>query len=194
MSNNVTDPKELASVYKKNGSFDSQRRKLLTDFKSSQTHTNLLLKLKLMVENKIKNDPSILMKNRGKMGALIQGEIISEHKDSHNLLSIVDRDIQAKIIDSPDFQAAIKSELKDIKRVIEGISDEEYTKILQKEAEEEKQKPPPPAERDSYSYKYKHNRVTKPPKFNIPSGPTLTNDNDKPAKAPAKTKDFHLMY
>lgn len=113
------------------------------------------------------------------MGALIQGEIISEHttKDS-SILSIVDRDIQAKIIDSPSFHADIKRELKDIKRRKEGISDEDYEKMLKKEEEEEISKPPP--EKEGYNYKLKHNRVTKPPKFNLPEK--------------TKPKDFHLMY
>ncbi|KAK6201417.1 uncharacterized protein RJT21DRAFT_120468 [Scheffersomyces amazonensis] len=177
----VTDPKQLTTIFKKNGSFDKQRRSLLSNFKSSETHANLLLKLRIMVENKIKNDPSILMKNKGIMGALIQGEILSESKDkdkgkdnesgssssnsntntntntnsnsntsSNNslnyykkqtsgsgLLSIVDKDIEDKIIESAEFHNLLKDELKDIRRKLVGISDEDYNKILQQEKDEE---------------------------------------------------------
>ncbi|KAG2731589.1 hypothetical protein G9P44_001475 [Scheffersomyces stipitis] len=155
------DTKQLTNIYKKNGSFDKQRRQLLQNFKQSETHANLLLKLKVMIENKINQDPSILMKNKGKMGALIQGEIINEHLASKSnstsgsgsnsnfestipagsgLLSIVDKDIQDKIIDSPDFHKLVRDELKDIRRILLGISDEDYQKELRKEADEEREK------------------------------------------------------
>lgn len=190
----ITDPKELLNLYKKNGSFDKQRRKLIDDFKSSETHNNLLLKLKLMVENKVKNDPSLLMKNKGKIGALIQGEIINDHsnKDSNNLLGIVDRDIQEKIIDSPNFRTLIKNELKDLKRRQEGISDEQYNVILQQEAEQETTKlqelQQKTSEKEAYnSYRFDRNRVSKPPKFNI----TKPNHKDNSNGA---VKDMLLKY
>ncbi|KAK6462368.1 complex proteins associated with Set1p component shg1-domain-containing protein [Scheffersomyces coipomensis] len=169
----ITDPKQLTNIYKKNGSFDNQRKKLLNNFKSSETHHNLLLKLKVMIENKIKNDPSILMKNKGIMGALIQGEILSENKDKKDsdgsntsptttnhsstsmtsssslnyykkasggssLLSIVDKDIQDKIIDSSEFHKLLRDELKDIRRKLLGISDDDYKQLLQEEIDKEK--------------------------------------------------------
>lgn len=181
----VTDPKSLIAVYKKNGTFDRQRKSMLENFKKSETHSNLLLKLKLMVENKIKNDPTILTKNRGKMAALIQGGIINEHmqqkknsKNDTSLLSIVDKDIQEKIIDSPEFHDIVKTELKDIKRRLLGISDEDYAKQLEeekrnKELELEKLR----KEDMEREYAYKNNfkiknlntsyKVTKVPRFNI---------------------------
>lgn len=60
----ITDSKQLINIYKKKGKFDNQRKKLLDNFKQSQTYTNLLLKLKLLIEAKVKQDPSILMKNK----------------------------------------------------------------------------------------------------------------------------------
>lgn len=175
----VSDHKQLASIYKKNGSFDKRRKLLLENFKDSQTHKNLLLKLKLMVENKIKNDPSILLKNRGKMGALIQGEIISNNTGGHSILNIVDKDIQEKIIDSPEFHEILKVELKDIKRKFEGVSDEDYAKQLELEEklkqEEDQRKQKEEAEK---MLAYKNNfkvkqlaatHMAKPPRFNFTS-------------------------
>lgn len=134
-----TDAKLLMSIYKRSGAFDQQRKRLLEDFKSSKTHKNLLLKLQMMLDNKVKNDPSILAKNRGKMGALIQGEIVNQHSSTNDpgLLGIVDKDIQEKIIESPDFRHLIESEIKDIRRKVLGISDEDHKKMLE---EEENQK------------------------------------------------------
>lgn len=173
----VSDHKQLALVYKKNGSFDNQRKLLLENFKNSQTHKNLLLKLKLMVEGKIKSDPSILLKNRGKMGALIQGEIISNNSGGNSILSIVDRDIQEKIIDSPEFHEILKVELRDIKRKQEGVSDEEYAKQLQAEeaarSEEERRRDRERAEKElAYKNNFKVKQLTtthiaKPPRFNF---------------------------
>lgn len=130
-----TDAKLLMSIYKRSGAFDQQRKRLLEDFKSSETHKNLLLKLQMMLDNKVKNDPSILAKNRGKMGALIQGEIVNQHSSTNEpgLLGIVDKDIQEKIIESPDFRHLIESEIKDIRRKVLGISDEDYKKMLEEE-------------------------------------------------------------
>lgn len=185
----VTDHKQLASIYKKNGSFDNQRKLLLENFKNSQTHKNLLLKLKLMVENKIKNDPSILLKNRGKMGALIQGEIISGTTRGNNILNIVDKDIQEKIIDSPEFHEILKVELKDIKRKCEGISDEDYAKQLSEEEkrkeEEEKRKEKEKAERElAYKNNFKVKQLAaphmaKPPRFNFSSKNIRDRDRDR---------------
>lgn len=158
------DPKHLTTIYKKNGNFDKQRKELLENFKESETCKNLLLKLQIMIESKVKHDPLILMKNKGKMAALIQGEIVNQRSGSHNLsnnnttdkgtgvslsekesytqdsngpsntiLGIVDRDIQEKIIESEEFQFAIKEELRDIKRRLLGISDEEYAQIKEDE-------------------------------------------------------------
>lgn len=216
----MTDPKELAGIFKKSGMFDKQRRKLIDNFKSSETHNNLLLKLKLMIDNKVKNDPSILMKNKGKMGALIQGEIISDHnKDANSLLSIVDRDIQEKIIDSPEFRASIKNELRDIKRKQEGVSDEEYKEILKQEQEQEQKEKEQQKDQqqrlfedyhhphsrwkpNESNHKFNHNRVMKAPKFNLfsndHSDPSHDNSNNNSSNSsnsnPSTKKEFSLKY
>lgn len=128
-------PENLTTVYKKNGSFDQQRKSLLEEFRLSETHANLLLKLKVLVESKIQNDPSILLKNKGMMSALIQGEIMNMRNNQKNgamqrsdFLDIVERDIQEKIIDSRQFHDLIKGELHAIRRDAMGISQEEYDK------------------------------------------------------------------
>lgn len=177
-SANKIDHKTLSATYKKNGSFDNKRRTLLQNFKESQTHSNLLLKLKVMVESKIRNDPSILLKNKGKTAALIQGEVINGNSSGSSILSIVDKDIQEKIIDSPDFHEELKVELKDIKRKLLGISDEDYAKQLEKEreqkAEDDARKERERAERDlAYKNNFKvkqlsyPQKVIKPPRFNF---------------------------
>ncbi|RKP30697.1 hypothetical protein METBISCDRAFT_27241 [Metschnikowia bicuspidata] len=202
------DHKQLAAKYKKYGLFDKQRKELLENFKKSQTHTNLLLKLKVMVENKIKNDPSLLLKNRGQVAALIQGEVINGPKTGPSILSIVDKDINDKIIDSPQFHEELRRELKDVKRRLLGVSDEDYAKEL----EEEKNKtlaasaslptlPPTPLpfvrpEPDpDHSFRgnfYKHGygpKVVKPPRFqfNLPS-------RNRDRGSPSRGFDGHLSY
>lgn len=227
ISTYITDHKQLTTIYKKNGSFDKQRRLLLENFRKSETHSNLLLKLKLMIENKIKNDPTILMKNKGKMGALIQGEIINQHLNSskdesnnkkplnnNNFLSIVDKDIQEKIIDSPEFHEILKVELKDIKRKLLGITDEDYEQQLKIE-EENKQKEIELAElrNKEKELSYKNNfkvkklnpnhKITKTPKFNFNSNSHSNstsqnfreNRNSKSSGSDSKSKDIpYLMY
>lgn len=181
----VTDPKQLTAIYKRNGSFDRRRKLLLEDFKSSETHYNLMLKLRLMVENKVKNDPTILIKNRGKMGALIQGSIINDHmqqkdlndKNDNSLLSIVDKDIQEKIIDSPEFSNVLKTELKDIRRRLMNLSDEEYAKQQEDEREQERREEEEKKENAEKEFTYKNNfkvknidntsRVSKPPRISF---------------------------
>lgn len=139
------NPKELTAKYKRAGLFDQQRRLLLDNFRELETHANLLLKLKLLIEAKVKDDPLILMKNKGKMAALIQGEIINQHhaeaKSKPNgaapsLLSIVDQDLREKIIDLPEFQNQLRMEIKDIQRKMLGVSDEDYQAQLKREQEE----------------------------------------------------------
>lgn len=133
------DSRQLTTVYKRSGAFDQQRKQLLDDFKKSETHKNLLLKLQTMVDNKVKNDPSILAKNRGKMAALLQGEIVSQHSAGHEagLLAVVDKDIQEKIIELAEFRKTIQDEIRDIRRKLMGVSDEEYQKQLDEEAARE---------------------------------------------------------
>ncbi|EGW35287.1 uncharacterized protein SPAPADRAFT_53584 [Spathaspora passalidarum NRRL Y-27907] len=172
------DSKQLTTIYKKNGQFDSQRKQLLENFKQSETYANLLLKLKILVENKVKQDPTILTKNKGKMAALIQGEIINDSSGAAGLLSIVDRDIQDKIIDSPEFHNVIREQLMDIRRILMGISDEEYAK--QREQEKLRLERLKLEAKFANNTDYKNNfrvkslsstthRVTKPPRFNIHS-------------------------
>ncbi|CAK7896933.1 hypothetical protein CAAN1_17S00584 [[Candida] anglica] len=167
------DPKHLVSVYKKNGSFDKRRRVLLDNFKSSETHANLMLKLKMIVEGKIKNDPSILMKNRGKVGALIQGNIIQQ-KTSDSILSIVDKDIQEKIIDSPEFHEVLRDELGDIKRRLMGVSDEDWERQKEEEkaakrseAEEMDRIKKEEGETNFSGYKLKPGKVMKAPTIKL---------------------------
>lgn len=130
-------PENLTNIYKKNGSFDQQRKALLEEFRQSETHANLLLKLKVLVESKIQNDPSILLKNKGMMAALMQGEIMSIRNNQqnaglpkHDLLDIVERDIKEKITDSHHFHSLIKAELHAIKRDAMELCQEEYDKQL----------------------------------------------------------------
>lgn len=203
MTDDTIDHKQLSSIYKKNGSFDNQRKLLLENFKGSQTHSNLLLKLKLMVESKIKNDPSILLKNRGKMGALIQGEIISNNAGGSSILSIVDKDIQDKIIDSPEFHDSLKTELKDIRRRCLGISDEEYAAQLEEEEKSKKEEAEKKErERTDKEFAYKNNfkvkqltsshKIAKPPRFNFQS--KSSRDNYGRGNYGPSNGGGHLMY
>ncbi|KAI5955933.1 hypothetical protein KGF54_001435 [Candida jiufengensis] len=192
----VTDSKQLTTIYKKNGTFDNQRKELLENFKSSETYNNLLLKLQIMIESKIKNDPSILMKNKGKMAALIQGEIIQNTGKDSNILNIVDKDIQDKIIDSSSFHEILKDELMDIQRKIMGINDEEFNKIkldirLKKEQDEkEKKMKRLKLEQERKDLEYRTNFVKN--LNNINSAKSRVNKKDDKKESTGKKKK--LMY
>ncbi|GEQ66345.1 hypothetical protein JCM33374_g8 [Metschnikowia sp. JCM 33374] len=199
----TVDHKSLAAKYKKNGSFDQKRKILLQNFKESQTHTNLLLKLKVMVESKIRNDPSILLKNKGKTAALIQGEVINGNSSGSSILSIVDKDIQEKIIDSPDFHQELKVELKDIRRKLLGVSDEDYAVQLEKEraqkADEDARRERERAERDlAYKNNFKvkqlsyPQKIVKPPRFNF--HPSIYRDHDTDVYRGPNGLGGHLRY
>lgn len=129
--------KELVSIYKKNGAFDRRRRNLLSNFKELQTHNNLILKLQKIVDNTVKTDPTLLVGNRGKGAALIQTTLIQQQQ-ADSILGIVDRDIQEKIIDLPEFRNLLRDELEEIDRVKRGITDAEWEKIKLKKLEERK--------------------------------------------------------
>ncbi|RLV96245.1 hypothetical protein JA1_000437 [Spathaspora sp. JA1] len=193
MSDNIPEPdsKQLTTIYKKNGQFDNQRKQLLENFKQSETYANLLLKLKILIENKIKQDPTILQKNKGKMAALIQGEITNDSK----LLNIVDKDIQDKIIDSPEFHNVIRQQLLDIRRIILGITDEEYANQQQQEKLrlERLKLEAKFAQANNTDYKnnfrvksLNNNRITKPPRFNIQKATNnqSSGSSDKDKKLP----------
>lgn len=173
--------KQLAAHYKKSGMFDKQRRLLLENFRKSETHLNLLLKLKLLVESKIKSDPSLLKKNRGKMAALIQGEIVGNARSE--ILSIVDKDIQDKIIDSLTFHKNLKAELSDIRRKAMGISDEEYQR--QQEDEERQRQEREFAYKNNFKLKLLDPKVVKPPRFSF---------REKDTKKDKKERLGPLMY
>ncbi|RCK56671.1 hypothetical protein Cantr_05463 [Candida viswanathii] len=218
----ITDSKQLISIYKKKGKFDNQRKNLLDNFKQSQTYTNLLLKIKLLIEAKVKQDPSILMKNKGKMAALIQGEITTN--DNNELLSIVDKDIQDKILDSYEFHNLIKNELIDIRQEISGDNDEELMNLKKQEKiklerlkfeskltnlkmiqqhHELAQEPPEPVYSKS-GYKTSstsssicsNNRVSKPPRFNYrgetSSGSSSSHKEEDPQ--PKKKKKDKISF
>lgn len=201
------DQKQLAARYKKNGSFDKRRKHLLESFKESQTHSNLLLKLKVMVENKIKNDPTLLLKNRGQVAALIQGEVINGPKTGASIVSIVDKDIREKIIDSPQFHEELRTELKDVKRKLLGVSDEDYAKELEEERNRSalaasSLSPAPssatysrnsetesePSFRNNF-YKGASTKVIKPPRFQF-NLPPRSRDRGPPSRG----FDGHLSY
>lgn len=199
------DHKLLSATYKKSGMFDSKRKVLLQNFKESQTHSNLLLKLKVMVESKIRNDPSILLKNKGKTAALIQGEVINNNSSESSILSIVDKDIQEKIIDSPDFHRELKDELKDIRRKLLGVSDEDYARELDQErrqkAEEDARKERERAERDlAYKNNFKvkqlsyPQKVVKPPRFNFHPQSYRDGDRDTDGYRGPGGLGSHLRY
>lgn len=213
----ITDPKQLITIYKKQGKFDNQRRLLLDNFKQSETYNNLILKLKLLIENKVKQDPNILMKNKGKMAALIQGEMTTNN-DNNELLNIVDKDIQDKIIDSFEFHNLVKNDLIDIKQELLGISDEEIAKIkdqeklklerLRMEAKMkdlkriQQQQLQNQEQQHQVEKNYKNNfkiknlassssnhRVNKPPRFNLrDSNNNITDTYDKQTSQPTKEK------
>lgn len=174
----VTDPKQLTTIYKKNGTFDAKRKELLSNFKQSETCQNLLLKLQIMVESKVKADPLILMKNKGKTAALIQGEIVNQSNSKDNatstihhgskedtgILSIVDKDIQENIIDSSQFHESLKEELMDVQRKLMGISDDEFETMKQelrvkkkKQEQEEAIKRQVRLEKDKNELDYRNN-------------------------------------
>lgn len=156
------------------------------------------------------------MKNKGKMAALIQGEMTTNN-DNNELLNIVDKDIQDKIIDSFEFHNLVKNDLIDIKQELLGISDEEIAKIkdqeklklerLRMEAKmkdlkriQQQQQLQNQEQQHQVEKNYKNNfkiknlassssnhRVNKPPRFNFrDSNNNITDTYDKQTSQPTK--------
>lgn len=79
------DQAQLVAKYKKDGFFDEDRKALFDAFSSSDNHAtktelnNLILSL---VKIKIEKDPYLLTKNKGKISALIQTELVKRHVET----------------------------------------------------------------------------------------------------------------
>lgn len=73
----ITDPRQLVNQYKRSGLFDDERKKILNNFKSSNTYELLQNKVEELVNLKIQEDNSILVKNKGRTSALIQSSLIN---------------------------------------------------------------------------------------------------------------------
>lgn len=73
----ITDPRQLVNQYKRSGLFDDERKKILNNFKSSDTYELLQKKVEELVNLKIQEDNSILVKNKGRTSALIQSSFIN---------------------------------------------------------------------------------------------------------------------
>lgn len=74
------DQKELIAEYKKQGNFDSKRKELFDAFVSDKTRQMELSQfINQLVKLKISKDPDLFGKNRGKLSALIQTELVKRH-------------------------------------------------------------------------------------------------------------------
>lgn len=80
------DHKELISRYKKQGYFDLKRKELFDLFISDQSKNEELKNLlNQLVKYKILKDPDLFGKNRGKLSALIQTELVKRHVEKNKL-------------------------------------------------------------------------------------------------------------
>lgn len=129
---NTFNAKKLTSIYKKNGSFDKQRNIFLETFKNSDVYSKSIIKLEEIIEKIIKENPDFLLKNKGKIAALIQGQIINDYlklkSDTNNLvpnkelnndsntnfLFEIDQEIEKIIFSSTEFQVSLRKDLMKI--------------------------------------------------------------------------------
>ncbi|ODV85874.1 hypothetical protein CANARDRAFT_7237 [[Candida] arabinofermentans NRRL YB-2248] len=77
-------PQELITKYKRKGYFDTKRKQLISNFTTSETENDVSMNFKLdelidkLIDLKVRQDPSILAKNKGKLAALVQTALINE--------------------------------------------------------------------------------------------------------------------
>ncbi|KAH3672267.1 hypothetical protein WICMUC_004362 [Wickerhamomyces mucosus] len=72
---NISDNKSINVLYKRKGHFDAKREELVKNFKQTEAYGNLVTTAKQIVESIIRNNPKLLVKNRGQLTALIEGTI-----------------------------------------------------------------------------------------------------------------------
>ncbi|CDK25588.1 unnamed protein product [Kuraishia capsulata CBS 1993] len=115
MSEGDLDAKGLSSLYKRKGYFDQQRKVLLSDFKQSSEHETLQHMLRQLVEEKVKEDPTILTKNKGKMAALLQGSIATNSRNKE-ILSLVEKYSKTRTVDSKELTASVNETMEQLEK------------------------------------------------------------------------------
>ncbi|ODQ79096.1 hypothetical protein BABINDRAFT_162161 [Babjeviella inositovora NRRL Y-12698] len=113
----ITDPKQLTTVYKRSGAFDKQRKQLLNDFKDSETFSRVSSVIQQRIRKKVAKDPSLLAKNKGKIAALIQGEIINDPE----VIELIEKDIRRRVFTAKESHNAVYNGLDDIQRTLLGL-------------------------------------------------------------------------
>lgn len=79
-STSIMDQKEIVAEFNKKGYFDTRRKELFDLFVADETRQQQLeVLLKQLIKCKIEKDPDFFGKNRGKMSALIQTELVKRH-------------------------------------------------------------------------------------------------------------------
>ncbi|OLL25986.1 Set1 complex component shg1 [Neolecta irregularis DAH-3] len=97
MSSDEARVDALVEMYKKSGQFDQLRRDLMREFYDTEGVT-LVERLKVLVDQEVENDPSLLTREKGKATALLTGAM-ERSKISEDALKL----IKSSILESPQF-------------------------------------------------------------------------------------------
>ena len=87
-SKEAADVGKLVLTYKRGGGFDEKKKAILQEFPHTPQYHQLMQLVKIIVDNEISRDPSLLLKNRGQLAALIEGSILRS-PDSIKRASII---------------------------------------------------------------------------------------------------------
>lgn len=80
------DQKEIVAEYKRQGLFDARRKQFFDTFVADETRQQQLKELiSELVKCKIEKEPELFSKNRGKVSALIQTELVKRHVEREKL-------------------------------------------------------------------------------------------------------------
>lgn len=80
------DQKEIVARYKKQGHFDARRKQFFDTFVADRARQQQLTELiGELVKCKIEKEPELFSKNRGKVSALIQTELVKRHVEREKL-------------------------------------------------------------------------------------------------------------
>ncbi|GME66598.1 unnamed protein product [[Candida] boidinii] len=122
----ITDPRQLVNQYKRSGLFDDERKKILNNFKSSNTYELLQNKVEELVNLKIQEDNSILVKNKGRTSALIQSSLINTGNTNGSSSSLLGKNMigsnktTTTVTNTKDMSTADRKQRE--KELVQGIN------------------------------------------------------------------------
>ncbi|CEP64716.1 Shg1p LALA0_S13e01420g [Lachancea lanzarotensis] len=116
MTSNEIDPAvKLADEFKKRGSFDEQKSRILAEVIEGTDGMSLeefvRTRTATLVNTIVQEDESLIFKNRGSTSALIEGRLVKNGFEELNTESIHIDAILRKMVEDPAFKESLKERL-----------------------------------------------------------------------------------